>query len=409
MEEIRGLIVWFTGVPGSGKSFLAHALREALLQLQVSCTILDGDEIRACISPRYGYDPESRAAFYTTLGDLAILLASQGNIVLVAATAHLRSFRDPIRLVAKDRFLEIFVDVSREVALQQDMAREVSVYGTSVQDVPGQHLPYEPPIAPALTILLEDRAQGVPRLLSLLLPRLSEFLPGKIAIEQVVRGAYLGISLAKDLTSQQHALCSQWKLTPRPELHVTLLYLGDIELPKLMALHTTLSQWDRWKDLQLHVTGIGAAFHQESLQLATSVHEFSTVANASRVAWWSIEKNELLLELRQWAIDLCQREGLLVDQPNENYFPHVTLGSSTPEGDPFWDQHKLPKEAGIAKNSPWKLSLRSVHWTSSKLHPQSILPLYFWLDSIRTRSVSLRSFDLNRPFLSNTPQEMHHD
>src|SRR5205085_552587 len=83
----EGAVVWITGLPASGKSTLATAIAAQLRAAGTPPIVLDGDEVRAAIVPRHGYDPDGRDAFYRTLGKLAALIARQGAIVLVPATA----------------------------------------------------------------------------------------------------------------------------------------------------------------------------------------------------------------------------------------------------------------------------------------------------------------------------------
>ncbi len=95
-----GAVVWLTGLPRSGKSTLAARVRDRLAGAGRATLILDGDEVRAALVPRPGYDATAREQFYETLARLASLLAHQGATVLVAATAHRRDFRERARRLA---------------------------------------------------------------------------------------------------------------------------------------------------------------------------------------------------------------------------------------------------------------------------------------------------------------------
>ena len=89
----QGVVVWLTGLPSSGKSTLARRVAATLRAAGRAVALLDGDEVRACLVPSPGYDDAGRGAFYATLARLAALLAHQGLVVLVPATAHRAEYR----------------------------------------------------------------------------------------------------------------------------------------------------------------------------------------------------------------------------------------------------------------------------------------------------------------------------
>ena len=147
---MSGSVVWFTGLPSSGKTTLARAVKERLDSRRVPCCLLDSDEIREALSPRPGYEPAARDAFYKTLGSLAALLARQGLITLVAATAHQSVYRERARTAAP-RFIEVYVNTPLETCERRDTK---GLYRRArageISDVPGIHLTYEPSRAPAV-------------------------------------------------------------------------------------------------------------------------------------------------------------------------------------------------------------------------------------------------------------------
>ncbi len=140
---MSGIVVWFTGKPSSGKSTLARAIAAALKENGTSVCLLDGDEVRSAIVPKGGYDPKSRDEFYATLGNLAALLARQGLVVLVPATAYLRAFRDRARAAAP-AFIEVYVNASQEEILARDSKGLYrAVREGRISGVPGADLAFE--------------------------------------------------------------------------------------------------------------------------------------------------------------------------------------------------------------------------------------------------------------------------
>jgi adenylylsulfate kinase len=142
---MNGVVVWFTGRPSSGKSTLAEAVRARLDPRSTPSCVIDGDALRRALTPRPGYDPKSRDEFYATLANVAALLARQGLVVLVAATAHLRAFRERARKQAP-AFIEVFVNATLEEVHSRDTrGLYAAVRQGRIGGVPGADLGYEAP------------------------------------------------------------------------------------------------------------------------------------------------------------------------------------------------------------------------------------------------------------------------
>ncbi len=142
----HGVVVWFTGLPASGKTTLARHVRDQIAPRH-PCAILDSDELRIALGAT-AYDEASRAAFYRSVRALATLLARQGIVVLVAATAPRRDHR----VFAQDNaptVIEVYVRTSLEVCADRDPK---GLYAAAGSD-PGTTLPgvgevFEPPLSP---------------------------------------------------------------------------------------------------------------------------------------------------------------------------------------------------------------------------------------------------------------------
>lgn len=141
-----GIVVWMTGLPSSGKSTLARTTARALAPQ--ACVVLDGDEVRDCLVPTPGYDDASRESFYDTLARLAATLARQGHVVVVAATAHRRAFRERARTLSP-RFLEVFVDTPLAECARRDAK---GLYASGTSHLPGLQEAFEAPLAPDVTV-----------------------------------------------------------------------------------------------------------------------------------------------------------------------------------------------------------------------------------------------------------------
>jgi adenylylsulfate kinase len=145
---VSGAVVWFTGLPSSGKSTLAGRARSRLAAAGVPVALLDGDEVRRALVPAPGYAPAERDAFYETLGRLAALLATQGLTVLVAATAHRRVHRDQARALAP-RFVEVHVAATPAECEGRDAkGLWAAARAGQAPHLPGAGTAYELPEAP---------------------------------------------------------------------------------------------------------------------------------------------------------------------------------------------------------------------------------------------------------------------
>lgn len=163
-----GTVVWFTGLPASGKTTLSRELHERLRRVGVAACVLDGDVMRGLLSPRLGYSDEERLEFYTTLARLAAELARQGLVVLVPATAHLRAYREHARRLAP-LFLEVWVATPLSECQGRDPKGLYATAGTVPGHLPGVDLPYEEPTHADVLASGGEDPVAIERLLSALL------------------------------------------------------------------------------------------------------------------------------------------------------------------------------------------------------------------------------------------------
>jgi adenylylsulfate kinase len=165
---VSGAVVWLTGPPSSGKSSLAERVARALSAAGQAHCVLDGDAVRAALVPRPGYDKAGRADFYETLARLSGLLAKQGLIVLVPATAHLRIFRARARALSP-RFLEVFLESSQATCAERDAkGLYAAARAGEASEVPGADVEYEPPVVPEIRASGGEDEEAVGRILKAL-------------------------------------------------------------------------------------------------------------------------------------------------------------------------------------------------------------------------------------------------
>jgi adenylylsulfate kinase len=142
-----------------------------LVERGVLPCLLDGDVLRRALAPTLGYRDDARTAFYDSLGALAALLAGQGLVVLVAATAHRRSYRRHARGLAP-RFIEVWVTTSLDECRRRD-AKGSYASAAPGGSVPGLDVPYEPPEQAELKAEGGRDTWAIEQVLALLSPELS--------------------------------------------------------------------------------------------------------------------------------------------------------------------------------------------------------------------------------------------
>ena len=114
-------VLWFTGLPGSGKSTIANAVEHELVALGMHTYILDGDNVRLGLNKDLGFTPEDRAENVRRVGEVSRLMSDAGLIVLVCLVSPYRDDRDAVRRrFATGDFVEIHVDTPLEVCQERD-------------------------------------------------------------------------------------------------------------------------------------------------------------------------------------------------------------------------------------------------------------------------------------------------
>ena len=117
----KGKVLWMTGLSGSGKSTVANAVEQALHAQGKHTFILDGDNVRHGLNNDLGFTDADRVENIRRTAEVAKLMVEAGLIVITAFISPFRSERDMARvLFENDEFVEVFLDVSLDVAEERD-------------------------------------------------------------------------------------------------------------------------------------------------------------------------------------------------------------------------------------------------------------------------------------------------
>jgi adenylylsulfate kinase len=150
----KGVVLWFTGLSGSGKSTIANEVAYKLHSMGHLSYVLDGDNIRHGLNKDLGFSPEDRKENIRRISEVASLFADAGLITITAFISPYSLDRNYCReLVGKGRFLEIYTKATIETCEKRDTkglykkARE-----GIIKDFTGINAPYEEPENPELLL-----------------------------------------------------------------------------------------------------------------------------------------------------------------------------------------------------------------------------------------------------------------
>jgi len=171
----EGLVVWFTGLSGAGKTTLARSLSAQLKAAGRRVETLDGDEVRENLSYELGFSREDRETNVRRIGFVARLLARNRVVVLGAAISPYRQSRDDVkRAIETDgiRFLEVFVRCPLGTLIERDVkGLYARALAGEVKHFTGISDPYEEPLSPDIIVdsSLETVAESSTRILTSIL------------------------------------------------------------------------------------------------------------------------------------------------------------------------------------------------------------------------------------------------
>lgn len=154
MLSQKGVVLWFTGLSGSGKSTVAYSLEHALAERKKLTAVLDGDNVRHGLNSNLGFTPTDRIENIRRIGEVSKLFAENGVITLVSFISPYAKDRDSVRArLPKGQFVEVFMKVPITICEERDpkglykKARQGLIKGfTGIDD------PYEEPVNPEVTL-----------------------------------------------------------------------------------------------------------------------------------------------------------------------------------------------------------------------------------------------------------------
>lgn len=150
----RGVMLWFTGLSGSGKSTVAIALERELHRRGLLCRILDGDNIRTGINAGLGFSADDRRENIRRIAEVARLFVDTGIITIAAFISPTEEMRALARdIIGEADFKEIYISTPLEECERRDVK---GLYAKArrgeIRHFTGISAPFEPPVSPALAL-----------------------------------------------------------------------------------------------------------------------------------------------------------------------------------------------------------------------------------------------------------------
>ncbi len=166
-------VVWITGLPGSGKSTIAEALKKRIPDVK----ILNMDELRKVVTPEPTYSDNERECVYRSIVYTAKILYELGHNVIIDATGNRKEWRDLARRIIP-KFSEIYLRCPTEICIKREEGRiethgapkDIYKKGGRGWPVPGMNVAYEESEKPELIIHTdrESPEEAVERIIRML-------------------------------------------------------------------------------------------------------------------------------------------------------------------------------------------------------------------------------------------------
>jgi adenylylsulfate kinase len=165
----KGTTIWFTGLPSSGKSTIAHNVEKLLREKGHKVEVFDGDVIRKNLCSDLGFSKEDRDTNIKRIAFVCKLMTRNDVVAIAAAISPYRETRDYARAEVGKDFLEVYVRAPLSVCKERDvkglykkaLAGEIKGF-TGIDD------PYEEPLNPELTLHTdkESEEESIQRVMS---------------------------------------------------------------------------------------------------------------------------------------------------------------------------------------------------------------------------------------------------
>ena len=147
LNKHKSVVLWFTGLSGSGKSTMSHALEERLFNKGCRTFVLDGDNVRHGLNSNLGFSNKDRKENIRRVGEISKLMMEAGFIIMTAFISPFKEDRIAVRnLIPNGDFIEIYCKASLETCEARDVKGLYKLARAGkIKNYTGISSPYEVP------------------------------------------------------------------------------------------------------------------------------------------------------------------------------------------------------------------------------------------------------------------------
>ncbi|KQO31333.1 adenylyl-sulfate kinase [Flavobacterium sp. Leaf82] len=177
IKKHKSILIWLTGLSGSGKSTIANALEIEFFRMNIHTYTLDGDNVRSGLNKDLTFSPEDRSENIRRIAETSKLMLDAGLVVIAAfITPYARDRQLVKNIIGFDEVVEIFVDTPLAECERRDVkGLYKKARANEIKNMTGIDSPYENPVAPDITVntLEESLIDSVNKIIEFTMPKLT--------------------------------------------------------------------------------------------------------------------------------------------------------------------------------------------------------------------------------------------
>ena len=177
LKKHQALLLWFTGLSGSGKSTIANRVEQELHEKGIHTYALDGDNVRKGLNVDLSFSPKDRSENIRRIAETANLMIDAGLVVLAAFVSPYKKDRENVRkIVGSENMIEIYINTSLEECERRDVK---GLYKKArrgeIKNMTGISAPYEAPLNPEIEVKTKEQnlEEATEQIINFLYPKLN--------------------------------------------------------------------------------------------------------------------------------------------------------------------------------------------------------------------------------------------